>query len=349
MEWATGGKYLDGRFAVEVQSGENSEIVNLNELGTRGLPRPVSTKRRVVVTDFVCWRETSPAEYTGVFGITAATDGHQVFEFQADGRRYLVPALALMRGMFRPTRYVLADMFKPQGLEQACNPILTGNLIKVVPNRRWHSDIRQEKLPSVLQPLAWMYSFPSARWMCGSIHEEIIGQRIGLSLPIGRVRVALHAVESGTNSYVTDLTLVTLDTDENSYDFAANQLRHIAFHDGLAAASGRKHRQCVVDSSIPRHPDGSTEISDIEWLQLEPLFASRCMDGRTKHHPRLLLDGILAKLINGTAWQKTSYAVGTWMNASALSQQLTKSGTWPKIRASLQESRCCHKTTLVIQ
>lgn len=333
MEWATRGKYIDGSFFVEVQSGSNVDIVRLSELGARGLPTPDCTKRRVVVTDFATWHQAFSAEYQGAFGITAVSDGHQVFEFTANGRRYVVPALALMRGLFRPNRHVLAEMFKPQGLERVCYPILAGDFVSVAPIKRADSF----SLLSILQPLAWMYSFPSARQMCGSVHELMVGLQIGLSLPIGKARMALHYIESGTNNYVTSLTLVTFDSGEDPYEFAANQPRHIDFHEGLAAASGRVHRQCVVDDSIPRHPDGSTDISNAEWLVLEPLFASRRTNA--KHHPRMLLDSILAKLIGGTAWRKASYKEGTWVNASAWLQQLQKSGQWAVIVETLKALR----------
>lgn len=337
MEWATGVQY-DGRLSAKIQRANGDiELVDVGELGTRGLPTPATTKRRVVVTNFASWSAISADEYTTMFGLAPTGNGHQVFAFQSNGRRYIVPALALMRGFFRPQQHVLPAMFLPQGIERICTPVLREHTVEAVAVMTWHHLTWQNKYSSSLKPLTWMYCVPSARKMCGSIHDNMLRKRIGLDLPIGQVRLCLQTVDQGVNSYVTQLTIITLANDETPFEFAGEQPTHIAFHNGIQAAAARPTAKNLRDTSIRRHADGSTDISDEEW---ELLRSMRGLHGHVKqqHDIRLLLDGILAKLSLGTAWRKASYKVGTWSNASRLFQKLKATGAWLPISKILQNS-----------
>ncbi|MCW5595236.1 MAG: transposase [Rhodocyclaceae bacterium] len=340
MEWATKGISLGGRFAVELLlADKGSEIVELGELGNRGLPKPAKIKRRVVVTDFSSWAPGATQEYLDAFSLKSDTNGHQVFEFRDGNRRYLVPALALMRGFFRPHRYVLSEMFRPQALETICQPVVLGNTCTIVPTRNWPAYTRQQTLRSILEPLAWMNYVPSARHMCGSIHEHMLSGMIGMCLPRGKIRVSIRCFEIGTVSHVTELTVVTLDTDELPLPFAGEQPTHIAFHEGVKAAEGRVHRQSIKDETLRCHPDGSTDISDDEWTVLRRFAYDPRGNAYQRHEPRLLLDGILRKLITGTPWQKTNYKIGNWVNAQSLYEKLKRTGKWEKICTTLRELR----------
>jgi hypothetical protein len=344
-EWATSCARRNGELIIEIRdSSDRVDFVGFGDLGKRGLPTPARTRRRVVFTDFASWRSASAAEYAEAFGISQVSEGHQVFEFFVGGRRYLVPALALMRAMFRPHRYVLAEMFRPQGIENICHPSMSGNSFSVDPARKWPSGAQQQPNSSVRQALTWLYCFPSARKMCGSLHERIMGNQIGLTLPIGCTRMALHAIEIGTSSYVSTVTIVTLDTSELPYEFAGNQAHHFEFNLGIQAATVRRktNRKCLIDQSLLRHPDGNTSISDREWDELEPHFSARCTAAELKHDQRLMLDGILAKLINGTSWAKTTYKAGNSANACALYQRLTRDGMWGRVESALQKRRSSH-------
>jgi hypothetical protein len=156
--------------------------------------------------------------------------------------------------------------------------------------------------------------------------------------------MALHAIEIGTSSYVSTVTIVTLDTSELPYEFAGNQAHHFEFNLGIQAATVRRktNRKCLIDQSLLRHPDGNTSISDREWDELEPHFSARCTAAELKHDQRLMLDGILAKLINGTSWAKTTYKAGNSANACALYQRLTRDGMWGRVESALQKRRSSH-------
>lgn len=340
MEWATKGICIGGRFAIEVvRENKEREIIEPGLLGCRGLPEPANTKRRVVTSDFSSWTVGNTTEYLGAFSLNSDAQEHQVFEFRNSNRRYLVPALALMRGLFRPHRYVLSEMFRPQALETICQPVVLGNTHAIVPTRNWPAYTRQQTLRSILEPLAWMNYVPSARHMCGSIHEHMLSGMIGMYLPRGKIRVSIRCFEIGAVSHVTELTVVTLDTDELPLPFAGEQPTHITFHEGVKAAEGRVHRQSIKDETLRCHPDGSTDISDDEWTVLRRFAYDTRGNAYQRHEPRLLLDGILRKLITGTPWQKTNYKIGNWVNAQSLYEKLKRTGKWEKICTTLRELR----------
>ncbi|MFA6064139.1 MAG: transposase [Gallionella sp.] len=347
-EWATSGTRLNGTLVIEIRDSSGKvDFVGFGDLGKRGLPTPARIRRRVLLTDFASWRNTSAAEYAEAFGISQVGEGHEVFEFFVGGRRYVVPALVLMRAMFRPHCYVLAEIFRPQGIENICHPSMSDNSFSVEPARKWPSSAQQQPNSSIRQALTWLYCFPSARAMCGSVHERMMSGQIGLTVPIGHIRMAVHAVEIGTNSYVSAVTIVTLDTIEPPYEFAGDQAHHIGFNRSMQAATARRNsnRKCLRDRSLLRHPDGSTNISDQEWDELEPHFSSRCTAAELKHDQRLLLDGILAKLINGTSWRKTTYKVGNSVNASVLYRRLTRDGMWGRVESALRKQRSSNLQT----
>lgn len=340
MEWASKGICIGGRFAVEVvRENKEREIIEPGLLGCRGLPEPAITKRRVVTSDFNSWTVGDSTEYLGAFSLNPDSQGHQVFEFHESNRRYLVPALAMMRGLFRPHRYVLSEMFRPQALETICHPVVNDSKFVVALTKKWPANSRQQTQRSILEPLAWMNFFSSARNMCGSIHEHMLNGTIGMYLPKGKIRVSMRCFEIGAVSHVTELTVVTLDTDELPLPFAGEQPTHIIFHEGVKAAVGRAHRQSTKDEALLRHPDGSTDISDDEWPVLRGFLYDPRGHAYQRHEPRMLLDGILGKLITGMPWQKANYKVGNWVNAQFLYEKLKRTGKWEQISTTLRELR----------
>jgi hypothetical protein len=352
LEWATSGTRRNGKLVIEIQNSNGKvDFVALSDLGKRGLPTPERVIRRVILTNFTSWRTTSGVEYAEAFGISHVGDSHQVFEFMVGERRFVVPALALMRAMFRPHRYVLEGVFRPQGIEHICHPTISDDSFSVEPARKWPSLAQQAPQSSVRQALNWLYCFPSARAMCGSVHEQIMANKIGLTLPIGSARIAVQSVDIGNSSYVSAITIVTLDTPEPPYEFAGSQSDHIEFNRGLQAAIVRRNgnRCCLRDKSLLRHPDGSTNISDREWDEIKPHFSLRCSAAKLKHDQRLLLDGILAKLINGTPWHRTAYKAGNGVNASALYQRLTRDRMWERIESALRRLRSSDSHTPVFE
>lgn len=161
--------------------------------------------------------------------------------------------------------------------------------------------------------------------------------RIALELPLARAKMVLQVVEAHDTSYVTALTIVTVDALEPPYEFAANQLTRVVFHQSAESAVGNSPRAKLRDQSLSRNGHAGTDITDQEWSRIRSLLPGATR--RREHDPRLLLDGILAKLDSGVAWRRASYKTGNWVNASSYLQNLKRQGAWSQVVDTLRNLR----------
>jgi hypothetical protein len=340
MEWATSIRLEDYRLKAEIQHANGEiEIVGLEVLGSRGLPKPAIDRRKSLLTDFTSWKAGEIKEYTNALALGEVPDDHQVFEFHEKGKRYLVPALALMRGLFRPHRDVLHAMFLPQGLERISSPIISESSCHAVPSDLWNVAGRRI-VPSLLAPLAWMHAFPSANRMCSSVTEQALKGRIGLLLPNGTAKLVVRGVSQQETIYVTEITVIFIVVAEEPCEFARLQSRNVMFHESAIAAVNNGHERRTCDTNILLNADGTATLSDAEWKAIQPIIESRRATwiGR-KYDSRLLLEGVLNKLATGVAWKAARYSAGNWINASNLLNKLKKSGQWKSVLEVLHANR----------
>src|SRR5690606_35469502 len=106
MDWAFRVGATTRGFKAKVKTGATSCTVDLTRLVSGGLPRERKSKL-VVNCDMESVTPADPNEYLRGFGIAlsnADKNLHTVYETKCDGRRLLIPALVLMRVLFRPTR-----------------------------------------------------------------------------------------------------------------------------------------------------------------------------------------------------------------------------------------------------
>lgn len=339
MEWATGIKFVDGRLQAEIHlSVGRTQLVDVADLAIRGLPTHCAAKRRRLVTDFASWDTCSIREYTSAFGGTANAGCHQVFRVADKEHQYLIPVLALMRGLFRPNREVLPAMFLPQGLERISTPIVTNGTCQATPITRWKPGTRL--VPSLLAPIAWLHSFPSANRMCASIGAHALDGQIGMQLPKGAARMVVRGLVVQATTYVTQVKMIALDTDEQPYEYAKSNSRRIVFHESAISAVLHGSRHPTRDDAVPLNSCGTTTLSDSEWAAIQPILRSSHVNGWEQVHDlRLLLNGVLHKLATGHTWKSVPYTAGTWVNASNLLQNMKKSGKWVDVLKTLRTFR----------
>lgn len=330
MDWATGLVFQNGKLMAEFSdSSGRKTVADLPSLAAHGLPSS-ATHRRKVSTDFYTWKSVSSVLYLTAFSLPQHnTASHQFFQFDDDGVEFFVPALALMRAFFRPAKFVLPEMFLPHGIERVCTP---GNQehCEIIAEGDWSSRFRTMHRASGFLPLSWLYSFPSAREMAGSLHGNALAGRVGMSLPKAKVQAAAHGLQIGKAFYVTELRLVSLDALESPYDFAETHCTTIPFLSAKNPCPDGKPSEPLHDAAIRTHPDGGFLTSDEEWKVLEPVLATNPHPRQT-HDVRRLLDGIVEKVGTGVAWRKMRCPTGTWGTASSALQRWKKNGVWAQV------------------
>lgn len=337
MEWATGLSVQNGELMAEfAASSGRKKVADLPSLAIRGLPSS-ATHRRKVCTDFSTWKSVSGISYLNAFTRRhQGTQNHQFFQFSDGGVDFVVPALALMRAFFRPTKFVLPEMFLPQGIEHICIPGNNSAHCELAPSQSWAVKRRTKKRASGFLPLSWLFSFPSARAMCESLHSHAIAGRLGMSLPTAKVQAVVRGRKLKNSFYVTELRLISLDALESPFDFAAMHCTTIPFYSVKNLCRDGKRLEPLRDSTMRHRPNGEFAVSDQEWKLIEPLLTPKLNKHRT-HNARLQFDGVVEKVGTGVPWRKMRYLTGTWETASSALQRWKKSGVWPQVRSVLAQ------------
>jgi hypothetical protein len=301
--------------------------VPLKDLYICGLPTIARPIRRRIDTDFADWREIPATEYVEALGISVPNGlkiNHQFFEVAQGARRFVVPALALMRGLFRPSKHLLPAMFVPQALDQMCQLKKVDDSLSLELDAKWAMKSILDRASYLNSLASWMYAYPSAFSMTGSIHQNATCGNLGLSLPNAQVRIVLRGHEVGQTLFVTDASIVTITPSDEPVVQIAGMESVLSLHDRVVAEGGRVPER-ARQYAVPLRADGSTELSDEEWSEVEPI-----LDGSRQKGPRLqlsqreLLDGVLTKLATGTPWKRVRYSVGNWQNASQMFQQMAE-------------------------
>lgn len=335
MELATGIARRNGRLiAVGVDDQGGELAFECGRLFTRGLPALGRVLRSVDVC-FEDWTQTDMREYAAVAGISfEGVSAHVAWEFYDSGTRYVIPALALMRAMFRPNHVLFTQLFRPQSLESLCTYVGNRGTSYVRPFGLW-KDLRCTQR-SILDPLSWLYCFPSARSMWSSVYSAASKATLSLSLPKARARIAMRGRRVGRTFYVTSGLILSLSADEAPFAFAPDHAREIFFH---VPAVKLPVPPCTRDHSIPLR-DGQASLSDGEWEE-----AISFMSGRPgvpyKGGLRAVVDGVLQKQCFGTPWTRTTYPTGVeHQNAAGSFHSWCKSGKWEALRSLLRRRRC---------
>jgi hypothetical protein len=316
-------------------------LISREKLHQHGLPyvdSPTVSKR--IITDFKDWREVNLREYLTPLKIELPVSKeihHQCYSFVIHQKTYLLPALVLMRGIFFPANVLLPTMFLPNALDVACNFGWQKEGLTVELELSWLLRTKAHRAKHLTKLLTWLYAYPSAFKTASSLHANAVRGLIRIELPLAMVTLALQSVSVGNLRLVTKVYLVNVLPLESPQFQLETELKTIL----LRSTKYRADVTRPVFSNlfeVPLRADGGYCLNDAEWDSIRNL--TKFKTGVTKHDIRLLLDGVLTKLVTKVPWKKIDYKVGTWINASALLRVWSQDGRFEKLIAELGRLRC---------
>ncbi len=300
MELATSIRIEDG-VAVATAVGADESIVPLSATALMTHGTPVSyglTGAGAITTDVTTWRAGCFDEYAyAVQRGTAATHlAHEAWAFVHEGRRYVVPALVLMRAIVDFDAELFTKLFQPQSLEDICCPSSTeeksGARVTLSSNLK---GAPRRKTPGLRALMGWLYSFPSARRFWASAYQSAKEGRIGLTLPAASLTFTAVGVTFRTsgNVYVTRLSLIAIQAQEEPLPFASEHPREISVRQVRSKSEEEWEAQLATEKKL--------NISDDMWKAVEPILArSRGLGPKADNRRRL--GCVLQVLSAGSTW-----------------------------------------------
>lgn len=293
------------------------------------------TRRIRAITNFNAWKQVSPADFLAGIGFPLDTEnGQAMYEVEADGKIFHVPAVVLMKAMFRPLQGLAQHIFRPQGLENAVIASLKGVEQSVGFFCEPQKDIRiiPERSESILEALSWMYCFPSAHRMCDSVLQNARLGTLAVELPDVEATLILRASPYVGKWLVTSVTVVAVKTSESPYEFAAGHPQFIEFHRAInLKPHGRKKPPKQLPSLSSRKGNG--HLSDIEWSLVECIVSK----GKSfKYSLRKIVDCILEKFSQGVTWDSLAYGQLNKPLVVGAYQRMLKDGRWDALVEALQ-------------
>lgn len=342
MEWAREIVVNAGKLWADVASEDGAtSLLRLEELYRRGLPAMSRVVRKRMTVNLQDFALCDARRYTAHFGISAddgATGGHQVFEVQHNGVTYLVPALALMRALFKPSPKLLHEMFGPSALERTLWLEYSGETADIVVDAKWAVASIDRQYGNWKGLLRWMISHPTARRMADSVHRHAMEGRLALDLANCEVEIVLSGIHAPGALLVTGIRILSVTPTEAPDVSLANwepQIEPI----NRSWAVGKKPCEPVA-ISIPTHPDGTSNLTDEEWSVIGPLLGK----SRARQQPfqlcrRSLFNSVLRKLSTGVPWRKCVYDSGDWRNAATAYRNWKTRGVFEQVLTFLRETR----------
>jgi transposase len=325
--WAAGvARGADGALQVVMRQLDGQETLEpLGMLQTAGLPQ-LRDATRPMETNFADWTRTSFDRYAQALSAPPGEVHQDVWTFELRGQQFFVPALALMRAVFRPQLKVLPMLFKPQGLDEICS-VADG---RVAFNVRFASTNHLHTLAANVEPYVWLQTFPSARQMAASVYAQACAGRISLDLPLARIRLKAFGVPEGKHFWVTELAIATVEALEEPLAHAcALETRTFSFVSTRRISQGASSPSHESTELLPLR-NGQARVSDEEWALIEPKLGP-VLGRRQIHDRREMLNGILSKLCTGRPWRDIEYTVGTFVNASRQYASWRATGKWDAV------------------
>jgi transposase len=352
MEWLLDIVPSHGLLAARLAlPGALTEVVSFDDVHKRGLPNVSTNFHTRVHVDFSEFTATDASKELALLGLQLPRDfanRHESFEVFIQGRRLVVPCLALMREIFAPSRFLLAEMVKPQALDRVSRTTLDGTLVMDAP---WAVHARGLRLRDCSKALRWMHDCASARTMANSVHINALYGLVALALPKGKADMTLNGVDFGHSVLVLDVRLKSIRPSD-SPQIGMNALHECIQFRGRPPQSGEANSfLSAKHCHVHRHTNGSIEVSDEEWTKVQQLFSEAGMlrDRKGTLDRRMLLDGVLLKINTRVAWRNATYSTGNWQNASAAFREWNRSGVFDQILACLHNTRAAKLSVLTTE
>jgi hypothetical protein len=337
MDLAVGIERRNGDLmAAFLEESSGIALRPLTDLADRGLPARMKARTQLS-TDFRSWRPASFNEFAFAMGAKVEVpEQHVTWCFIHDGRRYVVPALVLMRALFRPTARMLEFLYRPQSLEDVCTFAKQPDGCHVAAIQSLGDRVSRIR-PYLLFPLSWYFCLPSARAAWSSVLRFGNEGRLGLELPKATAQLVLTGQAQAQNVYVTALHVKEVSALEAPLESASTHPRSIPFHArALVSPSedARRSKQVVALRA------GVASVSEEEWAEIGPLLDTGFGGTLARGNLRATLDGVLQRLCFGTPWKETDYPDGlTYAAAATALYRWRLDGRWAKVESVLSHHR----------
>jgi hypothetical protein len=306
MDWVTSARQAGGQLHFSVASQNGSiEQVQVGSLATAGLPTTGPLERMVYKGDISTWARASSDKYLKAFGFSRTDQlsaGHPVYcHALDDGTTVHVPALAIIRALFKPHRLILPVVFSPGNIDVLGFVDYASAPPVVVLDRGREKYLDRREIEDRYEPLRWLHSSRSARDCSQSVFMNSLNGCVDLALPLGQFRLVMHGRRVGSELFVTKVTMITASVEAT--DSITESEEVFLFH--RMAGPERAVPTLSALPLVPARPDGLVTLTDAEWVDVEELLNSQRRRQR-KHSWRELLDVMLQKLDDGTSWKSTA-------------------------------------------
>lgn len=353
MDWVLGcGLSSAHREMHFFSSAGPSQVGEVDDLIQHGLPTEQKRKRVAFEGSFIGWDSVPADDYLKAYGIVfgpGLKNRHQVYTARIGNLRVVVPALALIRSFFKPTRQLLPRMFSPCNIDEVSFVDYTLS----PPNVVIDDDACNQRVGLIQRgsrqeaSIKWAQTSKSARTAAQSVHLHALDGALAVTLPQGTGRFIFHGIEKGDTLYVNKIAMVSIVV--SAEDSITGKEEQFIFH-SMADASRRKTAS-AGNLAVPMNSTGTPEVTDAEWVAIEPMLASRT-SCRHIHSQRLLLDGVLMKLAHKLPWKKVTFKVGKLANhVSAFRAWTTSNRLQPVLNYLLSartDWKCgCHPLSVV--
>ncbi|BCZ81691.1 hypothetical protein PTKU64_53660 [Paraburkholderia terrae] len=333
--WLHGIERRNGVLTAKVVKGESDiEWTNIEAAWEVDIPM-TSTSRISGTSCFSRWKLVDAAQYLSETAIEVdlAANRHQIFEVDHNGLCLVVPAILVLKALFKPNATVFEYLFRPSGLDMLLAPKHTNGSTSVALLRR---KLRQH-VPigdTSLERLRWLYCFPSARAAFDSVYTSATSGVVGIKLPTAEIEISLKGCLRGRKFFASSLTIGGCAPLEAPFDWAGQQPLRFLLRE---PAIGEYLNSTLVDSEIIEGPIG-WELSDDEWASVKHLFPTgpRC---RSAEQTRAFVGAIIAKLGTGEGWASVNSKHGTTSAVSSLYRDYRLSGKWHMLVTTVIEMR----------
>lgn len=304
FEWVNGAPRAVGRAGDDVE-----RIHDLSMLAKDGLVSLDSGIRDQITTNFADWHRVSADRFlTGIGCKPTGTEGHSVYSFRAGGMEFLVPALAVLRGLFPLPPAAFSWILSPRSLDLLCAPIERLGHWSVLTTQ-----VRRDRGAGTQRPmiesLTWASLYPSAYEAWRSASAAMKDGRMHIELPMASVRVLPKGIKHKGVFYVTQFVVSAVQAHERPHEFAGDAPSSFLWST-RSEPIGPKLND-YRESSEPHPLANALSLSDEEWRAIEPLCAAKKKDAKrpgrsARLNPRHLVDSFIVRAATGARWEQVA-------------------------------------------
>lgn len=314
---------------------------------TDAIPILENTTRHQLTFNFARLIDTPATDFLSRIGFRhRVAPGHRVFQFKDGRRTVIVPALVLGASLFRSYSMFSDYLFRPQGLDLLCAPLVENHDFIDVRFLNKGVVCRAVVMPGIYEHFSWFYTYPSARRSWNSVYSYATLGKFALDLPKAEVTVSVKGKIDKNMLYVTSMTILSLHVLERPLPFATGQKQGFHFFPSGYIYPNNSFNRTAKNETVEPHliprSDGTWTLSNQEWKEIAPLFPIKRISS-IKHHPRLILDVILEKLGTKITWDKLKHKTGNRSVAPTYLSWMRDDGRWRQVVAVLTRHRTSKK------